>query len=169
MRHNRMAPDREMSGNPRQGIAGPGGSDFDEGKMQTSRNPCRENARLIFGCHPRLVRKCARGAGIQYSRDGNDRTEKPRRTGSSAGACHRARIRATRWRRMTAVDAAVSPLSLRATGRREAPPDDGLRDAIHLSPNRDVDCFAALAMSSGEKARIVPSEISMAQRCLVII
>jgi hypothetical protein len=32
-------------------------------------------------------------------------------------------------------------------GRREAPPDDRLREAIHLSPSRGMDCFAALAMT----------------------
>jgi hypothetical protein len=37
----------------------------------------------------------------RYSRGGGDRIEKPRRTGSPAGACHRARICATRWRTMT--------------------------------------------------------------------
>jgi len=34
----------------------------------------------------RLVRNCALGRATKYSRDANDRTDKPRRTGSSACA-----------------------------------------------------------------------------------
>src|SRR6266542_3891454 len=38
--------------------------------------------------------------------------------------------------------------SLRATGSGECPPDDRLREAIHLSACRTMDCFAALAMTA---------------------
>jgi len=48
----------------------------------------------------RLVRNCALERVTQYSRDISDWIERPRRTGCPAGACHRARIRATRWRGM---------------------------------------------------------------------
>src|SRR6185436_20106413 len=36
--------------------------------------------------------------------------------------------------------------------RRKAPPDDRLREAIHPSPSRVVDCFASLAMTWRETA-----------------
>ena len=36
--------------------------------------------------------------------------------------------------------------SLRANGSRECAPDDRLREAIHLSQRRGMDCFASLAM-----------------------
>src|SRR5213080_2295284 len=41
--------------------------------------------------------------------------------------------------------------SLRANGSRECAPDDRLREAIHLSANRKLDCFVAalLAMTKG--------------------
>jgi hypothetical protein len=39
--------------------------------------------------------------------------------------------------------------SLRATGSRERAPDDRLREAIHFTACGGMDCFAALAMTSG--------------------
>ena len=73
----------------------------------------------------------------------------PRNTGSPAGACHRAAIRPTRWRAMTAGRVAPSYLatdsifkepivepSLRANGSRECAPDDRLREAIHKATRK---------------------------------
>ena len=45
-----------------------------------------ENADTHLTVIVRLVRDCALGRTIQYSRDADDRTERPRRTGSSAFA-----------------------------------------------------------------------------------
>jgi hypothetical protein len=50
---------------------------------------------------PGLMRNCARGPGDPVRRDLSFPSLTPRNTGSSAGACLRARIRATRWRTMT--------------------------------------------------------------------
>ena len=50
--------------------------------MQTSGKTCREIAKAYLLVVTRLVRNCALGRVTQYSRDVNDRTEKPRRTGS---------------------------------------------------------------------------------------
>src|ERR1700682_5082021 len=40
-----------------------------------------------------------------------------------------------------------APSSLRANGSRERAPDDRLREAIHFSARRTMDCFATLAMT----------------------
>ena len=49
--------------------------------MQTSGAVRRENADTYSVVVTRLVRNCALGRVTQYSRDVNDRTERPRRTG----------------------------------------------------------------------------------------
>ena len=54
--------------------------------MQTSGAMRREKAASYSVVIVRLVRNCALGRTIQYSRDADDRTERPRRTGSSAFA-----------------------------------------------------------------------------------
>src|SRR4051794_1589128 len=58
-----------------------------ENNLHTSGASCRENADAYSAVIARFNR------ATQYSRDANDRTEKPQRTGSPAGACHRARQR----------------------------------------------------------------------------
>ena len=62
--------------------------DFEEGqtKMQNSGGMRREIAASYSVVIVRLVRNCALGRTIQYSRDDNDRTDRPRRTGSPACA-----------------------------------------------------------------------------------
>src|SRR5712675_1552318 len=75
----------------------------------------------------------------QYSRDASDRTEKPRRTGYPAGACHRAAIRPTGWRVTTVLYVAAPYPSLRGAL--------ATKQSIFL--RRDMDCFASLAMMEG--------------------
>jgi hypothetical protein len=52
---------------------------------------------------PGLVRNCALGPGDPVRREISFPSLTPRNTGSSAGACHWAAIRPTRWRTMTNV------------------------------------------------------------------
>jgi hypothetical protein len=54
--------------------------------MQTSGDQRRENASSYSIVIVRLVRNCALGRTIQYSRDCSDSTDKPQRTGSPAFA-----------------------------------------------------------------------------------
>ena len=54
--------------------------------MQTSDATRREIVASYSAVITRLVRNCALGRVIQYSRDSSDGIEKPRRTGSSAFA-----------------------------------------------------------------------------------
>jgi hypothetical protein len=54
--------------------------------MQTSGARRGENATSYSVVIVRLVRNCALGRTIQYSRDSSDRTEKPQRTGYPACA-----------------------------------------------------------------------------------
>ena len=49
--------------------------------MQTSGAMRRENAKPYLVVIVRLVRNCALGRVIQYSRDSSDGSERPRRTG----------------------------------------------------------------------------------------
>ena len=56
--------------------------------MQTSGAMRRENAKSYSTVIVRLVRNCALGRTIQYSRDVSDSAEKPRRTGCPAFAGH---------------------------------------------------------------------------------
>ena len=55
--------------------------------VQTSGAMCREKLIHLLSCHR------PRRRTIQYSRDVSNQIDKPRRTGSPAGACHRARRR----------------------------------------------------------------------------
>jgi len=49
--------------------------------MQTSGAMRRENAKSYSTVIVRLVRNCALGRTIQYSRDASDRIDRPQRTG----------------------------------------------------------------------------------------
>jgi len=82
--------------------------------MQTSGKTCRENAASYSVVVTRLVRNCALGRVTQYSRDNRDRTDEPRRTGSSACA-----------EDDSGVGMDLSPLSQRrpACWRKCAPPE----------------------------------------------
>ena len=65
-----------------------------------------------------------------------------RGNGLRRGACHRARIRATRWRAMTGEGVAcrLSPSSVIASAAKQS----------ILSLRGAMDCFAALAMTAGQ-------------------
>jgi hypothetical protein len=54
--------------------------------MQTSGDQRREIAKSYSVVITRLVRNCALGRVIQYSRDSSDRTDRPQRTGYPAYA-----------------------------------------------------------------------------------
>ena len=79
--------------------------------MQTSGAMRRENAKSYSTVIVRLVRNCALGRTIQYSRDSNDGIDRLRRTGCPAFAEHDAvllgpapRSTATSKRRIPAID-----------------------------------------------------------------
>ncbi len=111
----------------------------------------RESAKLCLPTTPHAV--IARlDRAIQYSRDRNESSETPRRTGFPAGACHRARQRrdpvtgndSARCRHRTArqsrncEELATKLRSNFAQKRRSNP--ESLR-------GKTLDCFAALAMT----------------------
>jgi hypothetical protein len=64
--------------------------------MPRARVAPRDRGR-IFGVIVRLVRNCALGRTIQYSRDGSDGNDRPRRTGCPAFAEHDSFCAATVW------------------------------------------------------------------------
>ena len=76
--------DRGCSKHP----AFPAPSSWRERFMQTSGAMRRENAKLRSGVIVSLVRNCAPVRVIQYSRDINDRIDRPQRTGCPAFAGH---------------------------------------------------------------------------------
>ena len=78
-------------------------------KMQSSGATRREIAASHSVVVTRLLRDCALGRVTQYSRDSSDRTDKPRHTGSPAGAVIGLAEGETRWRGMTMVCASLSP------------------------------------------------------------
>jgi hypothetical protein len=112
--------------------------------MQTSGALRRENANTHSVVITRLVRNCALGRVIQYSRDVNDRIDRLQRTGCPAFAGHDGRCGAPIFHR-----------HCEPPGRREAPPDDRLREAIHsfVMPQRGLLRFARNDVDRPQRTR----------------
>jgi hypothetical protein len=99
----------------------------------------RENANAHSAVIIRLVRNCALGRVTQYSGGSSDRTDKPRRTGYPACAGYDDLVRRGYPPVMVSQRVARTRNCIGRHCERS--------EAIHLSASRDMDCFAALAMT----------------------